>query len=316
MKLFRFVRTSMAISVLAVFLSSPASGLVNIGNPLGNTSAPTGAGGQPTDPGFANVGSVRGSTGVYLGNGWVLTADHVGVGTFTVGGNSYNYNGVDSHQIGGADLRLFRLSTFPALSGVKIAVSTPVIGSETVMIGAGRTPQAATATTWYVDTDVDPWLWDTSAFPEADSEFAGYTSNSSKAVRWGTNIISGISSQAYGSYSTMDLLYTTFSEDPIFQTAYEAQGIRNDSGGAMFVETATGWELAGTIVTVQNWDNQPGGNTSAIFGNRTLAVDLADYAAEINSIIPEPRAFALFAGIISATVALRRRRTRMGVALV
>src|SRR5580704_15894094 len=42
------------------------------------------------DPGFANVG-IRGSgSGIYLGNGWVLTAAHVGAGWVWFNGVEYN----------------------------------------------------------------------------------------------------------------------------------------------------------------------------------------------------------------------------------
>lgn len=283
--------------------------LVNVGDPTGNTSAPTGTGMQPSDPGFANVGRVNNSTGVYLGNGWVLTANHVGAGTFTVGGNSYAFNGVDSHQIGGADLRLFKLSTSPALSGVQISVTTPLIGSDAVMIGGGRTPQSTT-TTWYVDSDVDPWLWDTMDFPEADRTEEGYVTTSTRVVRWGTNVISSIVSDSYGPYSTMDFLVTSFSESPA-QTAYEAQAVTNDSGGGLFVETVDGWRLAGTMATVATFEDQPGGNNgahNALFGNLTYSVDLADYADEINSIIPEPAAAVVFLAMVALASAQRRIR--------
>ena len=41
------------------------------------------------DPGFANVGDMSGLTGVYVRNGWVLTANHVGIGPIEFAGTTY-----------------------------------------------------------------------------------------------------------------------------------------------------------------------------------------------------------------------------------
>ena len=60
--------------------------VISTGDGSGNTTAPA------DDPGFANVGvSNNNLSGVYLGNGWVLTAAHVGNATgFTFGGVFYD----------------------------------------------------------------------------------------------------------------------------------------------------------------------------------------------------------------------------------
>ena len=60
-----------------------AAVIIDSGDGTGNTSAPS------PDPGWSNVG-LRGTWGaVYLGDGWVLTANHVGVGTVELDGTSY-----------------------------------------------------------------------------------------------------------------------------------------------------------------------------------------------------------------------------------
>ena len=60
---------------LALLLSAPAEALVFVsGDGQGNTSPP------PDDPGWNHVGRVSGLNGIYLGNGWVLTANHVPTG--------------------------------------------------------------------------------------------------------------------------------------------------------------------------------------------------------------------------------------------
>ena len=61
-----------------------AAVIIVTGDGTGNTTAPS------DDPGFDNVGSVNGLSGVYLGNGWVLTAGHVGSGPMVFGGVTYS----------------------------------------------------------------------------------------------------------------------------------------------------------------------------------------------------------------------------------
>ena len=56
-------------------------------NSTTNTSDP--GGGVP----WANVGSVNGGSGTYLGNGWVLTAAHVGAGPIAFDSGAFQPDG-------------------------------------------------------------------------------------------------------------------------------------------------------------------------------------------------------------------------------
>lgn len=298
------------VALLLMGAGSPVQAIINFNIPLGNTTAPTGIGSEPTDPGFAHVGQVNGSTGVYLGDSWVLTANHVGAGNFTLGGQTYNYNGVDSHQIGGVDLRLFKLTTAPALPALSIATTSPTAGQGVVMIGAGRSPVSNDPTIWYVDTDPASWVWSTTDFPEADALAGGYLTNSTRVVRWGTNLVEEIAEDvAYGSYAPTDMIVTDF--DSTNATAFEAQAVTNDSGSGVFVDFGSGWELAGTIVTVDIFNNQPGGAGTAVFGSLTLAIDLSQHAEEINSYlltpVPELAHFGLLMSLALAAGLCPRR---------
>lgn len=303
------------LTTLATFLCAlvavPLFAVVNSTVPLGNTSAPTGLGLEPTDPGFGYVGKVNGSTGVYIGNGWVLTADHVGAGTFNLGGVNYSYDGVNSHQINNVDLQVFKLSSSPLLAPLTISSATPSVNDDVVMIGAGRTPTSSSPTTWFVDTDPATWAWSTSIFPEADSIASGFTTtSSSKVVRWGTNVVESIDADiSYLSYDPMDMIVTDFDETG--GTAFESQAVLNDSGSGLFVDNGSGWELAGTIVTVGNHNNQPGGAGSALFGNLTYSVDLSQHAEAIEGYylapVPEPAAFAMLFGLAALWLMVSRR---------
>ena len=61
-----------AVAVLALAWGAPAAAvIIASGDGTGNTSAPA------DDPGFAHVAIKSGLSAVYIGDGWVLTANHV-----------------------------------------------------------------------------------------------------------------------------------------------------------------------------------------------------------------------------------------------
>jgi hypothetical protein len=304
---YTLMKTRLLLLLAALCVSTSVHAVVNVNGPQGNTSAPTGTGGQPTDPGWANVGVVNGSTGVYLGNGWVLTAGHVGTGSFTTGtGGSYSWDGVNSHSFAGTDMTLFKLEETPSeLAAVVLATGSPANGQEVVMIGNGLTAQSLLSP-YYVDTESDPWTWSTTDFPEADEIFEGYLSaNSGRDIRWGTNVIDG---HGYDEEGLGYYFYTTF--DLEGGTIYEAQAVTHDSGGAAYWYDGTQWVLAGLMVAVGNYEGQPGGTSSAFGGDLTYMVDLSRYADEINALVPEPSAWATLTGLAAllGVFVVRRRR--------
>jgi hypothetical protein len=194
-----------------------------------------------------------------------------------------------------------------------LSTTSPSAETELVMIGAGRSPTSASPTTWYVDIDPNPWVWNTTSFPDADITRDGFTTSSTKTKRWGTNVVDGVVTnlsyvdQNGVSYTGMRAIITDF--DQTGGTPFESQAVRNDSGSGLFIDNGSGWELAGTIVTVGNDSGQPGGTTSAIFGNLTVALDLSAYADEINGLVPEPNMAALFSGLLALAVVSRRRKS-------
>jgi hypothetical protein len=189
-------------------LSSSARAIV-IESGAANDSPPTAADGG--DPGFYNVG-MSGASCVYIGNGWVLSANHVGEES-TAYFQGVPYSIVPSsyhHAIDGADIELFRLdpqSPFPNLPTLQIAPTQPVEFERTVMIGAGQSFGSNTG--------------------------SGILQTGGPVVRWGENIISA--ANIYG-FSTL------FSRGGD-QLPNEAQAALGDSGGAAFV----GGRLAGII---------------------------------------------------------------------
>src|SRR6185295_12486473 len=83
--------------------------------------------------------------GVYIGNGWILTAGHVGPGTATFSnGQSFAYDPgtfVYLHNPPGfedtADLAMFHLVGTPSASSLPIASTTPAVADKLTLIGYG-----------------------------------------------------------------------------------------------------------------------------------------------------------------------------------
>ena len=75
-----------------------------------------------------------------------------------------------------------------------------------------------------------------------------------------------------------------------------------DSGGAMFIETADGWKLAGVSSFINSTDGIPNGD----YGDSNGFTRVSDYAGWINSVIPAPSTLPVLAG--GLLFGARRRR--------
>ena len=100
------------------------------------------------------------NSAVYLGDGWVLTANHVSVGPVTLGGVYHAAvpgTTVQLEYTPGVltDLKLFRLVTDPGLPSLSDRRGAARVADEpVVMIGHGRNRGAATSWSGH-----DGWLW-------------------------------------------------------------------------------------------------------------------------------------------------------------
>jgi hypothetical protein len=283
--------------------ASPALAVViTTGDGTGNTTAP------PDDPGFANVGTIS-STGIYLRNGWVLTAAHAGAGNIALGGVSYVMVPGSEVQLltksevppVASDLVMYRIQDPPPLPPLKIASLPPILGEAAVLIGNGDNREA-TETYWDVDwQEVTP-------MPAA---FAGWKKGSGRTVRWGTNTVTTLALQTPFNQTLTDEFRMDFDN-----LSDEGQAIAGDSGGAVFIKRGETWELAGMMNFVQRFENQPAG--SAVLGNRSLAADLSVYHDQIQALVTQvipassPNSMASLIGLLAvfgvlATRALRGR---------
>jgi Trypsin len=248
-----------------------------------NSADPTGS--QITDwntgwgssgiSGWNYVGNVDGASGVYLGNNWVITAAHVGAGSFSLDGTSYNMVAGSAVGIsdtnGTADVTLFRVSQGPALPSLNIPISEPnsFTGSQdgdfVAMIGFG----GGAGETWGL--------------------------NEVTAADYLTNV---------ESYETKDFL--TYYESYNFGQASinnEAVLTGGDSGGGDFIfDAASGqWTLAGV--------------NEAVNSDTSYMVELSDYEPQIEEItgVPEPNRLLLAGLGLMVLVGLNRRAQRQGI---
>ena len=196
--------------------------------------------------GWSYVGSMNGASGVYLGNGWVLTAGHVGSGNFTLGGNTYNYAGYSytgfTYTTNGTnypvDLNLFQISTTSTtgntitLPNVTIATRAPRLFSQVVMIGYGGGTKA-----------------------------------------WGANYINVTNIPI--PVTVAGTIYNSIDFGTGYGSAYNNYGffIGGDSGGGAFLYTNSQWQLAGINEAVDP-------TTSNSF-----MVQLSTYASAISNVI-------------------------------
>ena len=274
-----------------------------------NTSAPD------DDPGWANVGILRGSTAIYLGNRWALTAAHIGVGGATdIEFPEVGTFGIDKSSIirlenppsrlysDRTDVELFRLTEDPGLPPLRIATEVPAVGTPVVAIGRG------------LDREDERTYWNARGrnWSEADppGDFSGFkTANMGSTLRWGTNLLEEDElfeterdddiTTVIESWNNHDVhaLITEFDFDDgntdtsvthndDFMTLYESQAVLNDSGGGLFFKNGDNWELLGMAVAVERVDGglrNPEPARAAVFGNLTFYADLVTYRDQIVS---------------------------------
>ncbi len=263
-----------------------------------NTTAPTG--GQGWDyVGRIDKAGVYSSV-TYISDNWFITAYHVqqidnptGV---VVNGSSY---AIDSgswkrltNSVGGnADLSMFRVTSSVGLSGLTVRSSATTNGSALTMIGNGRNRET-------LETKWDS-SWVEGGKPTA---YTGYKWASGSTKRWGTNVKDANAGLVDDASGITDMFYADFDN----VGGSEAQGATYDSGGGVFYNTGSEWELAGIMITVGPFIGQPAG--TAVYGNRTYMADMSFYRDQINQAIPEPTTAILLAGAAFVLGLVKRLR--------
>lgn len=248
----------------------------------------------PSFPYWNNVVPVSDASGVYLGNGWVMTANHVtaltvNLSTITVSGTPYIVR--QSQQVGTQDIRLYRIGgglgdpALPALANIAVDASAPGLATGFLTFGRGNRAEGTLNLATSSDSQV-------SGSP-ANFEWAG-----ASTMRWGANSVEALpvwTGDAPGPYSTLGAtsVFSSTFDDPgsgNYLNANEAGHSVGDSGGPLFTVDAGVWVLSGISLAVGADPalGQPGSTTA--FGNITVYADLATYKSSIDAItnIPEP----------------------------
>jgi hypothetical protein len=240
----------------------------------------SGWGSGNTNNGWNYLGQVNGASGTYLGNGWVLTAGHVGAGSFTLNGNTYNstgysYSSFTYNSTNTADLTLFKISTTSttgntlSLSALTLASNAPTpfsgvqSGSTNVMVGYGGGSES-----WGINT---------------------VTANNTPVTVSGYSFLSVDYVTAHGTVTAGAQSITN-----------NAELIGGDSGGGNFINVSGSWQLAGI---------NEGVDTS---GNSYL-VQLDYYQAQIKSVmaaVPEPGTWAFLGLGLSALLSFSFLKNR------
>ncbi|MDP9290943.1 MAG: PEP-CTERM sorting domain-containing protein [Verrucomicrobiota bacterium] len=288
------VKTEMrfaGISAILLFFAATAFAVVDA-NSTTNTSDPND--GSP----WANVGSVNGASGEYLGNGWVLTAYHVGAGTITFDSGAFAWDGQQIRLTNAdntrTDLLLFHLTIAPNLAALSLSSSTPTAGSIVDMEGYGRIRGS-----------------DEKTYSTASGTYMGFDWSAAGAKSWGTNTIDsgGVTTINQG-FGPVHVFSMDFSKTP--QTLNEGEGALGDSGGAVFSFNGTTLELAGMMDAIGTFPNQPA--NTAVYGNETYAADITYYRNQIATVtgIPEPSTIWMLAlGSTALGLAARSKRRRL-----
>jgi hypothetical protein len=235
------------------------------------------------DPGWNNVARMSGASAVYLGNRWMITANHVSDApvrfsdgrTFNiVPASDFVLSTPNSPSNVGADLRMFRLTADPGLPALSIAESSPTGGTQVTMIGASR-DRAPDLVGWSVNSLSQ---WTQGPLP-LDNDY-GYLLLDSSHMRWGMNQVMAGAPTYLSSINTF-----------VFSTRYdrigipfEAQAALGDSGGGVFELVGGAWKLAGLMNTVEGpVANQP--NLTVAFGDQTHSADLSVYRSQIMGLV-------------------------------
>lgn len=268
------------------------------GDGTGNTSAP------PDDPGWASVGAAGGLCGVYLGDRWVLTANHVGERAITFGGITYqpvvgSKIRLMTDPTATADLAVYRIIGRPAVPAVTLAEMPPLAGSDEVtMIGQG----------WNREATLTEWTSSWSEAPPGPVAYRGYKKSTGRAMRWGRDVV-----------TETDLLVdtgpnTTYSFVSLFEetggVTDEAHTVEGDSGGAAFAKRNGAWELVGILYARIPFPGQP--IDAAVFGNESVMADIAYYRDQIlEATAPDIPTLPLPAAVVLAGLLMASARRRL-----
>jgi hypothetical protein len=283
-------------AIVALFLCTVSAdaiilfGLDNSGNTTNpGSGAPWGSVGRLSNA----SGTTVGGSGVYLGNGYVLTAAHVGpFASITFDGSTfYTHDGATPVPVApNVDMKILRLTETPTVAAVNVYTGTSELNQSATIVGwgVGRDPM--------VTINTNDVVWG---------------GNSTSEKRWGLNVPKATANISFGggSYQALVTVLGGNSNPNQGLGASEAAVTLLDSGGGMFQQFGGVWFLTGLTVGVENGtfgESSFGQDrTTSTRGDFNYFARVSNFSSQINTMIPEPSAL-LFAS--SALLLLLRRR--------
>jgi hypothetical protein len=285
-------------------LPVPALAIINFGlDNSGNTTDP--GTGVPFDA-VARVSNLGGAdtsgSAVHLGDGYMLTADHVRNRSHVSFDGITEYardTGFTPVQVApGVDMKVFRLASTPPVSSVKLQDSADELIAEATMVGWGR--------------GRDPSV-------PVDSASVSWGNGSTIDKRWGLNVPRAPVVLDYNLGGTDYLfqgLNTVLGSDsgtPAGVGANEGALAVFDSGSGLFQFLSGEWSLIGIAVTVETISDSNFGDDEILDGTRgdtNSYARVSAYEEAINGIIPEPAHAGLVFALLGAALVGAQRRGR------
>jgi hypothetical protein len=274
---------TLGLALIGAVAPSAEAVMIASGDGSGNITAPPG-----NPAAWADMAYFENGSSVYLGNRWMITANHVD--TSTIGNTSVQFtDGRSFNTVVGsgiqlsnkgvfADLKMFRLTADPGLPALPVATAEPSVGSKVTMIGAGEN-RFSNEFGFSIDASLN--LIQT---PLISASLRGFVLDSSSFfMRWGTSTVQGLNSVSQNP--------TTLTFNTQFHSTgnpFEGQAVPGDSGGGTFQFVNGSWQLAGIIVDRGFSTSANNNNNVVIFGDTSISADLFEYRTQIESILNNP----------------------------
>jgi hypothetical protein len=292
----------LSVALAALALTAPMQAVILFG---GDNAA------NLTDPGggipFSSTGRFVNGSGagefgslVYLGNKYVLTANHVGVSTHvTFDGSTLipvDNTFVPVQVAAEVDLKIARLAADPGVPSVILdsrPIASTVQSSTIVGFGRGRdpaTPVNSSSVTW--------------------------GSSSTIAKRWGTNdveVIQSITTGGPGGPYSYTALVTILGNS---EGENEAALVYYDSGSPLFQTVSGSYFLTAIATAVENYDKSTFGaddTSSSSRGDANFFVPVSPYRDAILAVIPEPSSWGLVVALATFLATSAARLSRSGL---